>query len=135
MWHLINTNQTKTNIMSSNIQVQKICTHCKKEFTAKTTTTLYCSPKCNKAAYKANIRAAKVESTNKETKQIITKPIEELNKKEFLSVKDTALLLGCSRQTVYTLINSGKLKGVNIMQKKTIVQRSEINKLFENLKI
>jgi excisionase family DNA binding protein len=118
--------------MSSNIKVQKICQHCGKEFTARTTTTLYCSHQCNSAAYKAKKRALKVESTTQETRQIVTKSIELLNKKEFLSVKETALLLGCSRQTVYALINSGKLKGVNISTKKTIIQRSEIDKLFEN---
>lgn len=58
------------------------------------------------------------------------KPIEDLKAKEFLSVREAAKLIGCCRQTVYTLVNSGKIKGANIKIKKTIIPRTEINKLF-----
>ena len=117
--------------MSSNIKVQRICQHCGKEFTARRTTTLYCSHKCNSAAYKAGLRAAKVKASNNETLTIKTGAIEQLKAKEFLSVRDVAKLIGCSRQTVYTLINSGNLKAANIKVKKTIVKRSDLDKLFE----
>ena len=117
--------------MSSNLQVQRICKHCGNEFTARRTTTLYCSHKCNSAAYKAGLRAAKVKVSNKQTEAIKTQPIDLLKAKEFLSVRDVAKLIGCSRQTVYTLINSGNLKAVNIKVKKTIIKRSDIDKLFE----
>ena len=52
--------------MSSNIQVQRICQYCSNEFTARTTTTLYCSHKCNSAAYKARLRDTKIEESNKQ---------------------------------------------------------------------
>ena len=45
--------------MSSNIAIQRICQHCGKEFTARTTVTQYCSDDCAKRAYKARIKAAK----------------------------------------------------------------------------
>ena len=61
--------------MSSNIKVQRICQHCGKEFTARTTITLYCSHRCNSAAYKAKQRAERVEQSNKETQRIKTQPI------------------------------------------------------------
>jgi len=117
--------------MSSNIKIQRICQHCGNEFTARTTTTQYCGNSCSKKAYKARLRGAKIEESNKQTQRIKTKPIEELKAKEFLTVRDVAKLINCSRQTVYSLINNGKLKAVNIKVKKTIIQRSEINKLFE----
>jgi excisionase family DNA binding protein len=117
--------------MSSNIEVQRICQHCGNEFTARRTTTLYCSHKCNSAAYKAGLRAAKVKVSNKETLTIKTGSIEQLKAKEFLSVRDVSKLIGCSRQTVYTLINSGGLKAINIKVKKTLVRRSDIDNLFE----
>jgi excisionase family DNA binding protein len=117
--------------MSSNIQVQRICQHCGNEFTARRTTTLYCSHKCNSTAYKAGLRAAKVKVSNKETQTIKIGSIEQLKAKEFLSVRDVSKLIGCSRQTVYTLINSGGLKAVNIKVKKTLIRRSDIDKLFE----
>jgi len=117
--------------MSSNIEVQRICQYCSKEFTARTTTTLFCSHKCSSTAYKAKVRARKVEGSNLETQRIKTQPIEELKAKEFLSVRDVSKLIGCSRQNVYLLINAGKLKATNILEKKTIVKRSDLDKLFE----
>ncbi|MCX6220833.1 MAG: helix-turn-helix domain-containing protein [Bacteroidia bacterium] len=117
--------------MSSNIEVQRICQYCSKEFTARTTTTLFCSHKCSSTAYKAKVRARKVEGSNLETQRIKTQPIEMLKAKEFLSVRDVSILIGCSRQNVYTLINTGKLKATNILEKKTIVKRSDLDKLFE----
>jgi excisionase family DNA binding protein len=117
--------------MSSNIKIQRICQHCGNEFTARTTTTLYCSHRCNSAAYKAKQRAGKVEQSNKETQRIKIQPIEELKAKEFLSVTQVSKLIGCSRQNVYNLINTGKLKATNILLKKTIVKRSDLDKLFE----
>jgi len=117
--------------MSSNIKIQRICQHCGNEFTARTTTTLYCSHRCNSAAYKAKQRAGKVEQSNKETQRIKNQPIEELKAREFLTVTQVSKLIGCSRQNVYNLINTGKLKATNILLKKTIVKRSDLDKLFK----
>jgi excisionase family DNA binding protein len=117
--------------MSTNIKVQRICQHCGKEFTAKTTVTQYCGDDCAKRAYKARKRSVKIESSNKETTQVITKPIEELKAQEFLSVRNVAKLIGSSRQTIYNLINSGKLKAVNILEKKTIVKRRDLDYFLE----
>lgn len=119
--------------MSSNIQVQRICQHCGTEFTARTTVTKYCSHRCGSLANKAMKRAEKVQKSNTETKQIKTKPIEELKVKEFLTVSDVSKLIGCSRQNVYKLINMGKLKATNLLEKKTIVRRCDLDKLFEDV--
>lgn len=119
--------------MSSNIQVQRICQHCGTEFTARTTVTKYCSHRCGSLANKAKKRAEKVQKSNTETKQIKTKPIEELKAKEFLTVTDVSKLIGCSRQNVYKLINTGKLKATNILEKKTIVRRCDLDKLFKEV--
>jgi predicted DNA-binding transcriptional regulator AlpA len=116
--------------MSSNIQVQRICQYCGTEFTARTTVTKYCSHRCGSAANKALKRAEKVQKSNTETKQIKTKPIEELKAKEFLTVSDVSKLIGCSRQNVYKLINIGKLKATNILERKTIVRRCDLDQLF-----
>jgi excisionase family DNA binding protein len=117
--------------MSSNIKVQRICQHCGNEFTARTTTTLYCSHRCNSAAYKAKIRTGKVEVSNKETQRIKTQPIEELKAKEFLTVRDIATLLNCSVRSVYYYIESGTIRATNLGQRITRVKRSELDKLFE----
>lgn len=117
--------------MSSNIKVQRICQHCGNEFTARTTTTQYCGNTCSKRAYKARLRASKVEVSNKETQQIKNKPIEELKAKEFLTVREVATLLNCSLRTVYYYIESGNIKAVNLGQRITRVKRSDLDKLFE----
>lgn len=122
--------------MSSNIKVQRICQHCGNEFTARTTITLYCSHRCNSAAYKQKVRQGKIEKSNKETQRIKKQPIEDLKALEFLTVTQVSKLIGCSRQNVYKLINIGKLRATNILQKKTIVKRSDLDKLFtESTKI
>lgn len=117
--------------MSSNIEIERICQHCNKEFTAKTTVTRYCSDDCAKRAYKVRKREEKISIAIGETEQIRRKPIEDLKNREFLSVIQVSKLLGCSKQNVYKLINSGKLEATNIMIKKTLIKRSEIDKLFE----
>jgi hypothetical protein len=117
--------------MSSNIKVQRICQHCSTEFTARTTTTLYCSHRCNSAAYKAKQKAGKVEQSNKETQRIKNQPIEELKAKEFLTVREVARLLNCSVRSAYYYIESGTIKAVNLGKRITRVKRSDIDKLFE----
>jgi excisionase family DNA binding protein len=117
--------------MSSNIKVQRICQHCGQEFMARTTITLYCSHRCNSAAYKAKQRAGKVEQSNTETQSIRNIPIEELKAKEFLTVREVARLLNCSVRSAYYYIESGTIKAVNLGQRITRVKRSDIDKLFE----
>lgn len=94
--------------------------------------TRYCSDGCSKRAYKARKRAEKIGVSIAETDQIRRKPIEELKAREFLTVMQVSKLIGCSKQNVYKLINTGILKASNILIKKTIVKRSEIDKLFES---
>ena len=116
--------------MGSNIRVQRICQHCGVQFAAQTTTTKYCSTPCNTAAYKIRQKAIKVEQSNKNAQFIISQPLEELKAREFLSVTQVSRLIGCSRQNVYNLINSGKLRATNILLKKTIIKRSDLDELF-----
>ena len=116
--------------MGSNIRVQRICQHCGVQFSAQTTTTKYCSTPCNTAAYKIRQKAIKVEQSNKNAQFIISQPLEELKAREFLSVTQVSRLIGCSRQNVYNLINAGKLRATNILLKKTIIKRSDLDELF-----
>lgn len=117
--------------MSSNIEVQRICQHCNGEFTAKTTVTKYCSYICSQHAYKARLRAGKVEKSNKEIQRIKSQPVEDLKAKEFLTVRNVARLLNCSVRSAYYYIENGTIKAVNLGQRTTRVKRSEIDKLFE----
>lgn len=117
--------------MSSNIKVQRICQHCGKEFTARTTTTQYCNHSCNRKAYKARERTGKIETSNQETQRIKKQPIEELNAKAFLSIAEACKLIGISRRTVYRMIERGDLV-TGKAGKRTIIRRSDLeNYIFE----
>jgi excisionase family DNA binding protein len=116
--------------MSSNIQVQRICQHCGNEFTAKTTVTKYCSDNCAKRAYKALKRIEKVEKSDNETLQVKTQSINVIKVKEYLTVKEVAILLNCSVRSVYYYINAGNIKAVNLSERLTRIKRSDIDKLF-----
>lgn len=117
--------------MSSNIKVQRVCQHCGKEFTARTTVTRYCSLSCNSKHLKQKAKAKKIEASKAEVKRIILQPIEQLKAKEFLTVRNVATLLNCSIRTAYRLIEQGNIRAVNLAQRKTLVKRSDIDKLFE----
>lgn len=116
--------------MSSNIEVIRVCEHCKKEFVAKTTVTRYCSHKCNSRAYKERIKKLKVEVSNNRTKNYKTNEIDLLNAKQILTVKEVATLLNCSKRSVYRYIDTGAIKAFNVGQRLIRVKRSEIDKLF-----
>ncbi|MDP8217628.1 MAG: helix-turn-helix domain-containing protein [Candidatus Theseobacter exili] len=77
------------------------------------------------------MKVKKIDKSNTETYKTKTLPIAELNAKPFLNVREASQLIGCSRQTVYYLINTGNLKAKNILKKKTIIKRSEIDKLLQ----
>lgn len=117
--------------MSSKIEVQKICQHCGKEFTARTTVTRFCSTRCAGVANKQKARAEKVEQCNKQTQQIKSQPIEELKAKEFLTVREVSFLLNCSVRSVYGYIENGTIKAVNLGRRITRVKRSQIDNIFE----
>lgn len=120
--------------MSSNIRLQRVCQHCNNEFTAKTTVTKYCSDSCAKKAYKARKRAEKVKQSNKETLEVIKKPIEDLKAKEFLTAQDAATLLGFSLRTVYRLIDKGTIQAVNLGERLTRIKRNSLYHLLEQHK-
>lgn len=116
--------------MSSNIRIQRICEYCNNEFEARKTTSKTCSDHCAKMNYKAKQRASKIDKSNAETIQIITKPIEVIKAKEFLTVRDLSKLLNCSIRTAYNIIERGDIKAVKVSDRKTLIKRSEVDKLF-----
>jgi len=120
--------------MSSNIEVIRICEFCDNEFIAKTTVTRFCSQTCTKRAYKRRLRAKKITKSQKAVqiqKDILEgNPIlETVQIKNFLSIKETALLIGISERTINRLIKSGKLK-ITKLGRRTIIHKTAIDKLF-----
>ena len=120
--------------MSSNIEIEKKCVYCGNKFIAKTLKTKYCSLKCNQKHYKQRKRQEKIDNY---TEEKINPPNEQnikidLKDKEFLSVSQTALLIGVSKRTIYRLIQNNELKYHKI-GRRTIIKRLDINKLFEEI--
>lgn len=117
--------------MSSNIIVIRICEFCRNEFEARTTTTRYCSHKCNSRGYKQSVKELKIEISNRETITKSTLPYEILNSKPYLSILESCKLLGISRSTIYRLIQNNKIETHKI-GKRTIIRNIDINNLFIN---
>jgi len=117
--------------MSSKIQVQRICEYCKEEFTAKKTTTKYCSHKCNSRHYKEKVKQAKISKSNEETTHKITLEVEKLNVLEFLTPKQVSVLLSCSIKTVYRNIKKGNIRAINFGERTIRVKRSDLDDLFK----
>jgi predicted DNA-binding protein (UPF0251 family) len=115
--------------MSSNIEVTRICEHCKNQFTAKTTRTRYCSHICNSRGYKALARNSKVEKSNQETVQLLNTDLEKIRPLEFLKIKQAILLFGISRSTIYRLINKGYLD-IGKFGKRTVIRRCDLESFF-----
>ena len=119
--------------MSSKIEFPKICEYCGNEFIAKTTVTRFCSHKCNQRDYKQRLKDQKIEKalaiSHKPQDESPSNPIGEIQQKEFLSIKEAATLLGVSERTFFRLMKNEVIKSKRL-GKRTIISRSEINKIF-----
>ncbi|HRG39228.1 MAG TPA: helix-turn-helix domain-containing protein [Bacteroidia bacterium] len=120
--------------MSSNIRIKRVCQHCGEEFIAKTTSTQYCGQVCSKRAYKKRKREERIAESNNET--VNTKSnLDVIKQKEFLTVRDASVLLSCSIRAVYYFIENKDIKATNLSERKTLIKRSEIDRLFEKAQV
>lgn len=111
---------------SSRIKIKKTCEWCGGEFYAQKVTTRFCCKKCNEKAYKTGLRTAQVEQA---VKELESKPREEVNKMEYLSVSKAAILLGLPLRTTYDLIYNGLLKASKISSRLTLIRKSDIDEM------
>ena len=132
----------KIKIMSSTIEVNKVCNYCKQEFIAKTIKTRYCSHSCNNKDYKNRKRQEKIEKVTQEATPVIndTPPnfltmlarmIDGSNhsKKESLNIEEACILLGVTSLTLRRWIKNGVVKSIRV-GKRHIIKRSEIDRLM-----
>lgn len=110
--------------MSSNIQVLKMCDYCKKEFIAKKTTSKTCSDDCAKRLYKLKKKNDKIAQVNIETavkqkpKAIITEDeVRTIQAKQYLTLKEAALLLNVSPLTLRRWALAGQVKSFKVGKK------------------
>ena len=85
------------------------------------------------------IRNLKIEKSNLETNVEIQKKsdgkiktIDEVKNKDFLTVKDTSLLLNISTKTLYRLIERKEINAYRFSERKTLIRRKDIESYFDN---
>ena len=88
----------------------KKCAYCGKVFTTNSGMQKYCSEECAEQA--------------KESKAI------GLQQQEYLTFSKAAILLGCTRQYVYKLVEQGKLPASRLSSRMALVRKSDIEKMF-----
>ena len=118
--------------MSSNILVKRVCEYCNQVFDAKTTKTRYCSPNCNKKDYKLKLRDKKISESNEGKLLMMSQIKEPVKELDFLTVRETSLLLKISIKTLYRLIQQGDLNAINLTERNTIIRRKDIDMYFDN---
>ena len=114
------------------------CENCGNMFEAQKRTTRYCTTRCNSQNYKLKKRLeVKKEIETNSNQTLKAKPkvnfvnLELIKEKEFLTVRDVALLFGCSKDTVYRMIKSNEIQARNLNLKLTRIRRKDIEQLFE----
>ncbi len=109
------------------------CKQCRKEFTAKTTKTRFCSHNCARASYKEKKRNSHIAQAiqkvivKQEPKTIIT--YQELKDKELLTINETCILLNITHVTLRRWIKSKRIISSRL-GKKHLINRIHINDLI-----
>ena len=100
------------------------CAFCGREFTANSGVQKYCSVSCADEAKRERkkrngdfLKAAE--------------PVIGLRQQEYLTFSKAAILMGCSRQYIYKLVNQGKLKASRISSRMAIIRRAYIETMLE----
>ena len=99
------------------------CAYCGKVFTTNSGMQKYCSEECAEQAK---------ETKKKRQRNFLraVEPVMELQQQEYLTFSKAAILLGCTRQYVYKLVEQGKLPASRLSSRMALVRKSDIEKMF-----
>ena len=99
------------------------CAYCGKVFTTNSGMQKYCSEECAEHAK---------ETKKKRQRDFLraVEPVSELQQQEYLTFSKAAILLGCTRQYVYKLVEHGKLPASRLSSRMALVRKSDIEKMF-----
>ena len=114
---------------TSKFKVLRTCEFCGKEFYAQKVNTRYCSKRCNELAYKKRRRQKQIIEAEA---VVLQKTIEEVGRKEYLSLQDTSILFGITKRSVYNLIYNGVLQAFKLSSRMTIIRKADIEHMFES---
>ena len=99
------------------------CVFCGKEFTCNSGSQRYCSEQCAEAA----------KTQRKKRQQDFLKavqPVIDIASQEYLTFSKVAILMGCSRQYVYKLVNEGRLPASRISSRMAFIRKADIEKML-----
>lgn len=99
------------------------CAFCGKEFTCNSGSQKYCSEHC--------AEAAKAQRKKKQQDFIkAVEPVIDIASQEYLTVSKAAVLMGCTRQYVYKLVNEGKLAASRISSRMVFIRKADIEQML-----
>jgi len=99
------------------------CAFCGKEFTCNSGSQRYCSEHC--------AEAAKVQRKKRQQDFLkAVQPVIDIASQEYLTFSKAAILMGCSRQYVYKLVNEGKLPASRISSRMAFIRKADIEKML-----
>jgi excisionase family DNA binding protein len=101
----------------------KKCAFCGKEFTCNSGSQRYCSEHCAEAA---KVQRKKIQQDFLKAVQ----PVIDIASQEYLTFSKAAILMGCSRQYVYKLVNEGKLPASRISSRMAFIRKADIEKML-----
>jgi len=99
------------------------CAFCGKEFTCNSGSQRYCSEHCAEAA-----KAQRKKRQQEFLKAV--QPVIDIASQEYLTFSKAAILMGCSRQYVYKLVNEGKLPASRISSRMAFIRKADIEQML-----
>ncbi len=99
------------------------CKYCGKEFVARSGMQKYCCEECQTKAKEARKK-------RQQDFMNAVEPVIDLQCQEYLTFAKTAILMGCSRQYVYKLVNEGKLAASRISSRMAFIRKTDIEKML-----
>mgnify|MGYP000674560065 CR=1 FL=1 len=108
-----------------NYTIQRSCEECGKIFTPPTLMSKYCCPACSKRAYKKRQIAKEKEAI----RQALVRRIP--SNKGYLTVKESMLIYGISKDVLYRMIRQGLIPSYNFGQRLTRLSRQYMDEHFK----
>ena len=99
------------------------CKYCGKEFVPRSGSQKYCCEECQTKAKEARKK-------RQQDFMNAVEPVIDLQCQEYLTFAKAAILMGCSRQYIYKLVNEGKLAASRISSRMTFVRKADIEKML-----
>lgn len=107
------------------MKTTKKCAFCGRTFTSNSGMQKYCCVRCADEAKKAK---------KKRQQDLLNavEPVLEIQRQEYLTFSNAAILMGCSRQYVYKLVAQGRLRASRISSRMAFIRKADIEKMLED---